>query len=63
MDMYKDDSVVTSSGIIYIIIHVLFIHSQNGNTPIHFAAMWGRLDIVKELMKCGAELVKNQVSA
>ena len=54
--MYKEDSVVISSSI------VLFIHTQHGNTPLHEAARWGDLDTVKDLIKCGAEVLENKVS-
>ena len=40
----------------------LYTHTQDGDTPLHWAAMKGHLDTVKELVKAGAGLLRNKVS-
>lgn len=38
----------------------IFVYSQNGETPLHGAAMFGHLSVVKQLLAAGSNItIKN----
>ena len=42
---------------------VICFHLQDGNSPLHIAAWYGRVDAVKVLHKCGGNMYcENMVS-
>ena len=51
-----------SPGLLNVCTHTLSVTTQNGNTALMGAALWGRTDVVVELVRGGAYLdLQNKV--